>query len=85
MREITDGMSLTILLVEAHRDRAVVWTKPEDLPIDFKDPHRGLKGQPSGGFKAVICDGAVRFIPEEVAAETLRALFTKAGGEQVSF
>src|SRR5262249_39459384 len=40
--EITDGTFSTILLVDAADDRAVPWTKPDDLKVDKKDPLRGL-------------------------------------------
>ena len=64
---ITDGTSNTILVVEAHPDAAVDWTKPDDLMIDFKDPLKGLKSARTEGFHALLCDGSVRFIGENLA------------------
>jgi hypothetical protein len=84
-REITDGTSTTILLVDADAERAVIWTRPDDLPIDLDKPHQGLTGNHAGGFHALLADGAVRLIPRDVPAQTLRALFTKAGGEVVDW
>jgi hypothetical protein len=58
--DIKDGTSNTIMVVEADDDHAVVWTRPEDLSFDPKDPTKGL-GRFGGGFNAAICDGSVRF------------------------
>ena len=38
VKDITDGTSSTILVVEANADHAVIWSKPEDgLIIGYKD------------------------------------------------
>ena len=37
-----------------------------------------------GGINVGMLDGEVRFIPNDVDADTLRALATPAGGENVS-
>ncbi|MCX7423695.1 MAG: DUF1559 domain-containing protein [Planctomycetia bacterium] len=81
IRDFTDGLSNTILAVEAHRDSAVIWTKPDDLAVDFKNPLKGLKGAHTGGFFAALCDGSVRFISDNIDLATLKALFTRNGGE----
>ena len=82
-REITDGVGNTIMIVEVCRDRAVIWTKPDDLEVDMNDVLAGLKGSRAGGFHAVLADGAVRFISESIHVDKLKALFTKAGGETI--
>jgi prepilin-type processing-associated H-X9-DG protein len=79
----TDGSSNTILLVEAHRDAAVIWTKPDDLTVDFKNPLKNLKSALSGGFHVLMCDGSVRFVSDLINADTLKALFTRGGGEVI--
>jgi hypothetical protein len=84
IRDITDGSSNTIMVVEASDVKAVIWTMPDDLEPDKKDPIQGLVGLRPGGFLALLCDGSVRFVPEPVNRKTLRALFTKNGGEVVS-
>jgi hypothetical protein len=76
-----DGTSLTLLAVEAAT--AVPWTKPEDVPYDPSKPvpALGLPGQSS--FMAVTVDGSVRSILKTIKEQTLRALITPAGGEEL--
>jgi hypothetical protein len=83
--EITDGTSNTIMLVEASDEKAVPWTKPEDLTPDKTKPIAGLVGLRRRAFLALGADGAAHVVPADVSAETLNALFTRAGGEAVSF
>lgn len=81
IREFTDGTSNTILAVEAHADAAVIWTKPDDLVLDFKNPLKGLKSARVGGFHALLADGSVRFISDAIDVILLKGLFTRGGGE----
>jgi prepilin-type processing-associated H-X9-DG protein len=82
-QNVTDGTSMTIALVEADPAQAVEWTKPDDLEFDAADPKAGLGNVRPGGWNAAFCDGSVQFISDAVPAETLRALFTRAGGEPI--
>jgi hypothetical protein len=77
--DFTDGTSNTILLVESDDEHAVVWTKPDDIGIDKKDPAKGLIGHWNDGFLALMCDGSVRFVAKDYSA--IWAMFTKDGGE----
>ncbi len=85
MAKFTDGTSNTILAVEAHRDAAVVWTKPDDLEVDVKNPHKNLKSAIAGGFQVLLADGAVRFVSDSVDAAILKAMFTRGEGEAINF
>ncbi len=84
IRDITDGTSNTMMVVEASDDQAVIWTKPDDFEPDKKNPMKGLVGLYDGGFNAALCDGSVRFISERVKPTLLRALFTMNGEEVLS-
>src|SRR5260221_5035866 len=42
IKDITDGTSKTIMVVEANDDNAVVWTKPDDFDVGKPDPIKGL-------------------------------------------
>jgi hypothetical protein len=93
-KDIADGPENTILVVEA--GRAVPWSKPEDLAYDPGGPLPplgGLFGKPvhflcyevgrRPGFNACFADGSARFIPSDNDEQTLRALITRNGSEQV--
>jgi prepilin-type processing-associated H-X9-DG protein len=84
IKEIKDGTSNTIQIVEVDDDHAVIWTKPEGLPLDPENPLRGLGGQFQGGFNVAMCDGSVHFVPQSIDPAVLRARFTRSGGEPVS-
>lgn len=82
-REIRDGESQTILAVEAHRDAAVIWTKPSDLDVDFKNPMKNLKSAFADGFYVAMADGSARQFKDTLNADVLAALFTRAGAESI--
>jgi len=82
-RDVTDGTSMTIMIVEACDKSAVIWTKPDDFVPDTKDPKKGLLGLWKGGFHVGFTDGSVRFLKEAIDDETLQALFTRNGHERI--
>ena len=81
--EVTDGLSNTILAVEADDDQAVIWTKPDDLEYDPQEPMAGLGQVRPGGFNVLMADGSVRFIGNNIDPEVLKAMFSRGGGEVV--
>jgi hypothetical protein len=83
IKDITDGTSNTILIVDADDDHAVIWTKPDDLKIDSKKPQAGLGNRNGEGFQVAFADGSVRFLKKDVSIKNLWAMFTIAGGEVV--
>ncbi len=79
LADFRDGTSNTIMAIEAQRD--VHWAKPEDIEIHPDQPLPDFGGYHDGGFNVVRVDGSVAFIPENVAEEYLRQMFTPSGGE----
>jgi hypothetical protein len=82
--DFKDGLSNTIMVVEADDEKAVEWTRPDDLEVTEKDPHAGLGGLHPEGFLAAFADGSVRVIAYSVDAKVLWALYTRDGNEPIA-
>ena len=63
----------------------MIWTKPDDIVVDPKQPASGLGGHFKGGFLTTFCDGSARFIPSTIDQQILNALFTRNGGEVIDY
>jgi len=79
--DFTDGMSNTILAIEAADP--VPWTKPEDLTYATDKPLPKLGAHPSEAIFVVYCDGSVRLLSREMKVQQLRARITRNGGEMI--
>src|SRR5262249_36322743 len=55
---VEDGLSNTIMASLADDDHAVVWTKPDDITIDWKNPLRGFRAGADGGL-VLMGDGSI--------------------------
>jgi len=85
MADFTDDPSETIMLVEAGTNKAVPWTKPEDIAFDSRDPMAALGAIPEEGLVAVFFSQRAGTIPKDIDLETLAALVTYRGGEKTDF
>lgn len=83
LKDVTDGLSNTILTVEARRE--IPWTKPEDIPFDPAAAGPELGGFNPDGYNVGMSDGSVRFLSKLVDLNMLRAMITKAGGDVVEY
>jgi Protein of unknown function (DUF1559) len=81
IKEVFDGTSNTILLVEADDDRAAIWTKPDDYAVDPQNPAKGLLKHYADGVLVLLADGSVRMMSKKMKPEGLYTYFTRAGGE----
>jgi hypothetical protein len=81
LRDITDGMSNTILLVEV-ADAGIPWMEPRDLSFDEATNGAAASHHPAG-FHALFCDGSVHFLNDDLSPAALRGLLTAGGGEAV--
>lgn len=84
IRDITDGTSNTIFFVIAAEDKAVPWTKPEDLPFDPADPVKALGTLTTPVIPAVMMDGSTRGIPVNIPAKSLANLIQPADGNVIT-
>lgn len=81
IQEITDGTSNTLMVVEVDADKAVIWTKPDDLPINEEDPLGSIVGPETKTFAACLCDGSARIFPRMIPMAALKGLLSMNGGE----
>ncbi len=83
IKDVTDGTSKTVMVLEAADDKAVVWTKPDDYDVDEKNPSAGLVGLRPGVFFCVFCDGATHIVPQNVAPRIVNLLFDRNDGQVI--
>ena len=82
-RDISDGSAYTILLVEVGADKAVPWTKPEDLTYDPQKPVSSL-GDIGDSFMILFADGSVQQLKSTIDATSLINLFRRNDGNAVN-
>lgn len=82
LQEVIDGTSNTLMIVETKE--FIPWTQPDDVEFDPENPLAALGSFHPGGFNAAFADGSVRFIKTTIAAQVLKALITRNGGEVIS-
>jgi hypothetical protein len=80
LQDIKDGTAHTVMEVEVDDDHAVIWTKPEELSYDPKEPAKGL-GVFDNSITVLFCDGSVRKIKMPQPDDKLRAVFSASGRE----
>jgi hypothetical protein len=79
--DFQDGLSNTFLYVIAGADKAVPWSKPEDMHFEG-EASLSLLGQPYGpGFTFVSASGHVHNIKRTIPGEWFAAMLTPASGE----
>ncbi|QDV77214.1 DUF1559 domain-containing protein [Botrimarina mediterranea] len=83
-RDITDGLSKTIMVAEVAPEHAVFWTKPDDWEVDLEDPLAKLRTDKREGFVTGYYDGSARFEPFDIDPGLLKKMITKNGGEAIS-
>ncbi|MGB1817185.1 MAG: DUF1559 domain-containing protein, partial [Rubripirellula sp.] len=84
-REVTDGLSNTIMGLETPAKDTVKWTQPDDIRLDNDAPLNKLRDGTRQGFHVVMGDGAVVFITNQIDPELFKGLLTRSGREQLEF
>jgi hypothetical protein len=83
IKDIADGTSMTIFIVDADRKNAVPWTKPEDLNVDNVDAKEVLFGERKDGLWCAMADGSAQFLGATLNSAVLHALLTRNGREPI--
>lgn len=82
-RDITDGTSKTIMLVEADDSEAVPWTKPDDWLFDPNNPTQGLGNQHPYFWLAAMWDISIQRVPNDTPPQEVADRMTASGREPV--
>ncbi|MDB5391333.1 MAG: hypothetical protein JWM11_6979 [Planctomycetaceae bacterium] len=80
-RDVKDGTSNSIMILQVDQARAVPWTKPQDFEVDLKEPWKGVISADGSGTWSVFIDGSVRYLSRKNDAENLLKYLTLSGGE----
>lgn len=81
--QITDGTSNSALIIDADVGKAVVWTQPDDLPLDANVLRPALHGRFNDGGLVLFCDGSVSALVEPLNDDTLIHLFNIHDGNVI--
>ncbi|SFJ64672.1 DUF1559 domain-containing protein [Planctomicrobium piriforme] len=96
MREIPDGSSNTIMVVEACGQR-IVWTEPRDLPLASTPLGINLPGPAEfqsdglmssyhrGSTQVLLADGSARWLSDETSPEVLKQMLQVNDGAPEEF
>ncbi|MEL7264166.1 MAG: DUF1559 domain-containing protein, partial [Planctomycetota bacterium] len=82
-RDVLDGTSNTVMIVQVQAKHAVPWTAPRDYNYDQDVPAGALHVDANGTWIAGFGDGSVRRLPKDLSAKDIRALFGRNDGEIV--
>lgn len=87
-RDVTDGISNTLLVIEVGPDASVPWMSPQDVDASaFLNPAAtGRSSSHPGGAHVLMGDGAVKFIADSAGVDERAALISRndSGGAAVN-
>jgi uncharacterized protein (TIGR03067 family) len=75
--DFKNGTSNTVLVLEASPEFRVIWTKPDDWPVNPYQPNQGL----GPVFAVARADGACFYLSSKLPAPMLRNIFSRTSGE----
>jgi len=83
LREFADGAAHTLLFAESGANKAVSWTKPDNLEFDVNSPLEALGTIAAGPINAVTAEGGTIKLLPTIDPDDFKALVTINGGELV--
>ena len=85
-RDIIDGSSNTLAILQVNDEYASIWTQPKDWEMDKRAPLRGLSNSLHPGiFLGGICDGSVHSISVDIDPTTFKHLLMFNDGQVVNY
>ncbi|MGI9471746.1 MAG: hypothetical protein ACR2NZ_09460, partial [Rubripirellula sp.] len=82
-RDIKDGTSQTIVLIDAPDDAAISWMNPEPWVLSDKDPMSDVFGDRETAT-VLLLDGSAQVLSkDDMDNEKLKAMLTIDGGESI--
>ncbi|MEX2122089.1 MAG: DUF1559 domain-containing protein [Pirellulales bacterium] len=87
--DVPDGTPQTVLVVET-ASSGILWSEPRDLDVSTMNVTinsaggKGISSQHPGGANVVMADGSVRLLPDSTTWQSLHAVLTRNGGEDVA-
>jgi hypothetical protein len=82
-KDMTDGTSNTIMVMEAPVERSVPWTSPDDLVLTKDQLPAAFAKAADEMVAALFADGSVRNFGIHEVTEQFWGYFTKSGGEVI--
>ena len=79
MDSVSDGLKFSIMILEVDPDQAVVWTKPDELEFDPRQPRKYLGRARDKGFIAAFGEGTVQIIEKAKTEQSVRSRLTARG------
>lgn len=83
LSDVHDGLSNTIMVIDAGESNAVEWSRPLDYEVDWHNPHGKIEFDALLGANFLLGDGSIVPIEKSVEPETLRWLFFADDGNVV--
>ena len=78
--EFFEGQSERILILEVGEEKAVTWTKPDDMDFDPRKPKAGLGTIGADGFPVAFVMGADGIVGDDIDAEVFRRMILRNDG-----
>ncbi len=83
-RQITDGSSNTIAIIEVTAANAVPWTAPQDYAFDPESPLVGIRFETDDRWLAGFADGSVHSLRRTLSPISVLHLFQRNDGQVVA-
>ena len=83
IKDVTDGLSNTLVVIEVESAGAVPWASPEDHGAEYLlTATEKTVTSHEGGSHGLVADGSVRFLDKKLPADVRRGLITAAAGDK---